>query len=160
MGDHRHLHAVVFSVLSPHKRMDKVRSAMLIGDSMSGHGHRIMIVEDDADIREALRDALGDTGRYEVFEAINGAEALAHLHAHPRKPCVILLDVMMPEINGWEFRRAQLADPRLAEIPVVVFTAHANASGAAADLSAAGFLKKPATLSALVAMIDLHCRRD
>ena len=119
-----------------------------------------MIVEDDADIREALRDALVEGARYELWEAINGAEALALLQGQTRKPCLILLDVMMPEINGWEFRRAQQADPALSEIPVVVFTAHENASGAALELGAAGFLKKPASLDALVAMIDRHCRKD
>jgi CheY-like chemotaxis protein len=83
----------------------------------------ILIVEDDLDIREALAEALGFEG-YEVFLAENGQEALDMLRAGPL-PDVILLDLLMPIMSGWQFRQVQLADPALAGIPVIVVSASA-----------------------------------
>jgi CheY-like chemotaxis protein len=80
----------------------------------------VMVVEDDHLIRQVIAEALEEEG-FEVVEAANGKEALEALRsAHPS---LILLDLMMPVMNGWEFRRAQLADPQIAEIPVIVLSA-------------------------------------
>jgi CheY-like chemotaxis protein len=126
---------------------------------MSGHDHLIMIVEDDTEIRELLGEALVDNG-YRSIEASHGADALEQLRSRTQKPCLILLDIRMPDVNGWEFRRAQIADPDIESIPVVLFTAHANAEGVAGEMNAAGFLKKPATLEALLSMIERHSHHE
>jgi CheY-like chemotaxis protein len=81
----------------------------------------VLVVEDDQDIREALSDALGAEG-YEVQVAENGRAGLEVL----RGGCladVILLDLLMPVMSGWEFRQEQLEDPTLAGIPVIVVSA-------------------------------------
>ena len=81
----------------------------------------VLVIEDDPDIREALAEALGYEG-YDVLLAENGREGLDVLREHSR-PHVILLDLLMPVMNGWQFRQEQLADPALAGIPVVVVSA-------------------------------------
>jgi CheY-like chemotaxis protein len=83
----------------------------------------ILIVEDDADIRETLGDALELEG-YDVVTAENGFDALCLLRSG-LKPGLILLDLVMPIMSGWQFRQVQLADPSLAGIPVVVVSASA-----------------------------------
>jgi CheY-like chemotaxis protein len=82
---------------------------------------RILIVDDDDDVREVCVDVLTDEG-HEVTMARNGNEALELLRRGLR-PGVILLDLMMPVMNGFEFRARQLADPSLADLPVVLLTA-------------------------------------
>ncbi|HET9594287.1 MAG TPA: response regulator transcription factor [Anaeromyxobacteraceae bacterium] len=81
---------------------------------------RILVVEDDADIRQVMAEALESQG-YEVALAPDGAVALRL--AREDRPDLILLDLMMPRMDGWSFRRAQLADEALADIPVVVVSA-------------------------------------
>jgi CheY-like chemotaxis protein len=81
---------------------------------------RVLIVEDDNDLRAFMGIHLESEG-YETTVAANGAEALDRLSE--QRPYVILLDVMMPIMDGWEFRTRQLADPTLADIPVVCLTA-------------------------------------
>jgi CheY-like chemotaxis protein len=82
---------------------------------------RVLIVEDDDDIRETLQQVLEQEG-YVVDTAAHGREALEHLH-NGHRPDVILLDLMMPVMDGWQFREAQQHDPQLATIPVVILTA-------------------------------------
>jgi CheY-like chemotaxis protein len=81
----------------------------------------ILIVDDDDDVRDACVSVLGDEG-YTTRTAKNGQQALDLLR-HDLHPAVILLDLMMPEMNGFEFRTRQLADPAIADVPVVVLTA-------------------------------------
>src|SRR5580765_7790969 len=88
------------------------------GDSL---GVSILLVEDDFDMRDALIPILEYAGHH-VVGAANGREALEQLRAGP-KPSLILLDLMMPVMNGTEFRAEQLRDPALASIPVVVVSA-------------------------------------
>src|SRR5205814_8831977 len=84
---------------------------------------RILVVDDDPDIRDSLREVLEDEG-YDVSCVGNGREALDHLKAASPRPCVILLDLMMPVMDGWQFRREQKKlEPELANIPLVVITA-------------------------------------
>lgn len=81
----------------------------------------VLVIDDDPAIRVALRELL-ETEGYRVAEAVGGTAALARLRGGLR-PDVILLDLMMPPIDGWDFRREQLGDPALKDIPVIIITA-------------------------------------
>jgi CheY-like chemotaxis protein len=83
----------------------------------------VLIVEDDDDSREML-ELLLTSNEYETMSARNGAEALEQMRQ--RRPCLVLLDLQMPVMNGWEFRELQLQDPQLADVPVVCVTAFFN----------------------------------
>lgn len=109
----------------------------------------VLVVDDERDIREAVSEVLADEG-YEVFGAADGAEALSKLRAH--HPAVVLLDLMMPGMNGWEFRAAQQHDPEVSGIPVIVV----SALGKVAGLDAAEFLQKPFELDALLTAVRHH----
>src|ERR1044071_1184503 len=76
----------------------------------------ILVVEDDSAIREVLTDVLESEG-YQVLNAANGREAIQLLRSSTL-PCLILLDLMMPVMNGWQFRDEQRQDPLLAPVPV------------------------------------------
>ena len=117
----------------------------------------VMIVEDDRDVRESIAEVLEDN-QYTVMGAANGREALERLRTS-EKPCVILLDIMMPIMNGWEFREMQEKDPELSEIPIIVLTAHADIHEAASGMHAAGMLRKPVKLDSLLSTVDPLCRR-
>jgi len=82
----------------------------------------ILIVDDDNDVRAALSELLQEEG-YSVEAAPNGREALARLRTGSIHPAVILLDLMMPGMDGWDFRSEQMRDPRIASVPVVVVSA-------------------------------------
>src|SRR5262249_18832048 len=103
--------------------------------------HSILVVDDDPDVRESLTDILGDEG-YRVTGGRNGGGALEGLRGPPR-PSLILLDMMMPEMDGWSFRLEQQKIPELAGIPVVILSAHGNVRDAALALGAADYLRKP-----------------
>ena len=85
---------------------------------LSGPVHSILVVEDDPDVRRALTELLASEG-YKVTATADGGEALETLRAGLR-PAVILLDLMMPNCDGWDFRRAQLQDPTFASVQVVL----------------------------------------
>jgi CheY-like chemotaxis protein len=125
----------------------------------SGCGKLVMIVEDDRDVREAVAEVLTDCG-YHTIEAANGEEALMWLRVIDLSPCLILLDIMMPIMDGWQFRAAQRSEPALAAIPVVVLTAHGSPQETARAMDAAGFLRKPVQLDALLQMVDRLCQRE
>jgi CheY-like chemotaxis protein len=114
----------------------------------------ILLVEDNADSREMLALILQGEG-YNVWEAGNGQEALEMLERLPR-PCIILLDLMMPVMDGWEFRLRQQQDPRLSSIPVVVVSAVHDADAHAA-LAATRWLKKPLDIGVLLQTVGVHC---
>src|SRR5438270_3175209 len=86
----------------------------------------ILVVEDDETTRQSLATALRDAG-FDVVTAGNGQEALDYVHSHP-PPVLILLDMMMPAHDGWEFLRLRGQDPTLAGVPVIVLTALGVAS--------------------------------
>jgi CheY-like chemotaxis protein len=117
----------------------------------------VMIVEDDPDIRETVLELLADNDLAAVG-ANDGAEALHLLHdPNVERPDLILLDIMMPVMDGFAFRAEQQRDPELAGIPVVVLTAHASAAHAAQQMAVDGFLKKPFDLDALLATVRRYC---
>jgi CheY-like chemotaxis protein len=117
-------------------------------------GKTILIVEDDAATRDALAMILSAEG-FAVIGAANGEEALNRLHSPPR-PDLILLDLMMPVMDGWQFRREQARDPAVSAIPVVVLSADGNVHQKAATLRAAGYLQKPIDVEPLLEMIQRH----
>jgi CheY-like chemotaxis protein len=110
----------------------------------------VMIVEDDRDTREMLGRVLELEG-FQVHAAANGRQALDALRAGDHAS-VILLDLMMPVMDGWQFRAAQVNDPRLSQIPVVVVTA-AGAREKIPPISADGWVSKPIDLDRLLATI-------
>jgi CheY-like chemotaxis protein len=113
-------------------------------------GRRVLVVDDDADIRETVSLILEDEG-YEVQSAGDGAAALAVLRAGPA-PDVILLDLMMPIMNGWQFREEQQRDTELARIPVVVLSADSNLRDKAGFFGGT-YLAKPVNIEALLQTI-------
>jgi CheY-like chemotaxis protein len=117
----------------------------------------VMIVEDDRDTREMLARFLELEG-FDVREAANGQAALEALREDSRT-CVILLDLMMPVMNGWQFRKAQSNDPELSKIPVVVVTA-AGAREQIPAIDADAWLAKPVDFDRLLATIDPLCARS
>jgi CheY-like chemotaxis protein len=111
----------------------------------------LMIVDDDDDLRDALTDIMTAQG-YEVAAFADARAALAALEEGVA-PFLILLDLMMPGMSGWEFRAAQLANPTLARIRVVVVTAATNLSDGACTLSSVEVLHKPFTLEILLPVV-------
>ena len=115
----------------------------------------VMVIEDDFAIRETLRELLEEEG-YEVVGAANGMDALSRLH-HGPAPRLILLDLMMPVMDGREFRTAQRSDPALARIPVVVITADAAVDQEAEALAVEAVLPKPFELGRLLDTVHRYC---
>jgi CheY-like chemotaxis protein len=115
----------------------------------------VLVVDDDADIRDSIGDILELRG-YQVVRAANGREALERLRSGPL-PCVILLDLMMPVLNGWEFRAQQTSDQKLAEVPVVVISGDGSTDQKAASIGVQEYLRKPLELSAILDVVRRHC---
>lgn len=114
----------------------------------------ILLVEDDNDIRETLGEVLEEEG-YHVTMASNGIEALERLeHTAPN---LILLDLMMPGMDGWRFRSEQLRRGASAKVPLLVLSADGQGQGAAQNLAAAGCLRKPVDLDVLLAAVHELC---
>jgi CheY-like chemotaxis protein len=116
---------------------------------------RILLIEDDPEIRLVVADLLEEAG-FEVSVARNGDEALRQLR-DGQAPCVIVLDLMMPVMDGWTFRAEQMKDPRLAGIPVVLISGAAEAGETARQLAAADLLVKPFKAESLIAAVRAHC---
>ena len=113
----------------------------------------ILVVDDDQDIRETVCMLLEDEG-YRAVGAANGAEALAMLD-NAEHPCLVLLDLMMPVMNGWEFIEQLEKRHALDEIPVVVQSA---ADEVLRPDGVRGYLKKPVHLDTLLARVRQYCR--
>jgi CheY-like chemotaxis protein len=112
-------------------------------------------VDDHESTREAFALILQGVG-YRVRTADNGRDALDQLQGGEH-PCVIVLDLMMPVMDGWQFRQAQKADARLADIPVVVCSAAGELPRRAGDLGAADYLSKPVDPRDLVEVVRRFC---
>lgn len=115
----------------------------------------VLIVEDDRDIREAIAEVLMLEG-YRATTASNGKAALDHLRgpAKNSKPCLILLDLMMPVMNGWEFLVAQRSDPALRNIPVMICSAVGDQAKFPGIVE---ILRKPIDLDELIGLVKRHC---
>ena len=117
--------------------------------------HRVLLVDDDADERDAIACFLELEGA-EVAVAGDGEEALNALRADPLR-CLILLDLEMPGMDGWEFRRRQRLSPMMARIPVVVVSGLPDLAAAVQDMSARAAVRKPVELELLLGAVDTHC---
>ena len=113
----------------------------------------VLIIDDDESIREALAFAL-EFEKHPTAGASNGKDALEWLRQH-RSPALILLDLMMPMMDGWQVLEHLRQDERLARVPVVVITAFGRDLGSAAQLPV---LRKPIELKDLLEVVDTHSR--
>lgn len=116
----------------------------------------ILLVEDDDGLGSILAAVLQDQG-YRVALASDGKEALDYLSGRQR-PQLILLNLMMPGMNGWKLREQLSKDPGLAEIPVVVLSGASNLDRKAAALGAARSFTKPYNLKAVVETVRHYCQ--
>ncbi len=116
---------------------------------------RILLVEDDDDLREVLHALIARRG-IDVDSASNGAQAIAALRFGER-PKLVLLDLILPDTNGWALRAQMLADPELARIPVVVLSGVADTQEHAKALAADAALLKPVAPSQLYEVISAYC---
>ena len=116
----------------------------------------VLVIDDDAEIRQALIDILEDED-YVVRAAANGKEALDIVATGPC-PDVILLDVMMPVMDGWHFLSARLRHPRLVEVPIIIISAGTEAETEARKVGACQVIKKPLHVDDLIHRIEDCCR--
>jgi CheY-like chemotaxis protein len=115
----------------------------------------VLLVEDDEDARQALADVLEESG-YRVAAARHGAEALTKLRELDGRCQLILLDLMMPVMNGWDFRRKQKSIPALAGIPVLLMSAGARLAAEAGALGAVATITKPVDVPDLLDKVRRH----
>lgn len=115
----------------------------------------VLVVDDDAYIREMLTELLEDEG-YQVAGAANGHDALIYLSNVDMLPKLILLDLNMPVMSGWEFRAVQMQDVRLAAIPVVVISASGSEQALAQRLAAEDYLAKPLNFNKLLTLVAYY----
>jgi len=121
--------------------------------SLEKKSAHILVVEDDPDIRESVVEILVDEGHV-VTSAGDGREALDLLQSASPAPDLILLDLMMPVMSGYQFREEQLKLPAFASIPVLIVTADVNARTKVESLQAAGFVQKPLKIQPLLDLVD------
>ena len=115
----------------------------------------ILIVEDEPSIRYLITEILEDEG-YRVVSVSNGLQALVYLRGYTELPRLILLDLGMPVMSGWEFREEQQRDRTLREIPVIVMSALPDLDRKATALGVAGCLDKPIDINVLLGMVARH----
>lgn len=114
----------------------------------------VLIVEDDEDIQTSLLEMLESEG-YQARAASNGQEALNLLLDATPHPCLILLDMMMPVMNGREFLDKVMADDKLSKLPVLIVSAVADKANTSGSV---GFLKKPLDIDALLNVVSQYCK--
>ncbi len=123
-----------------------------------GEQPQVLVVEDDHDLREALCSVLEDAG-YSAAGFANGLEALEYLR-RSEPPRLVLLDLMMPVMSGWEFREEQMKDSRLSPIPVVILSAHVKADIFGASMGVTKTIRKPLSVDELVRVVSKYCERN
>lgn len=116
---------------------------------------RVLIIDDEPDVRDLFRDILQGAG-FDAVSAASGAEGLEILRTDSRIR-VVLLDLLMPEMDGWRFRHHQLSQPRYAAIPTVIVTGAPLGGVAHEQLQAADYLSKPVTRERLIATVAKYC---
>lgn len=118
-------------------------------------GKVVLVVDDDAAIRDTLTELLAEEG-YEAIAAADGSIALQRLRELDHKPCVILLDLMMPNMNGPQFFQEQQKDPELARIPVVLISADAQLKQKSSAYGGE-FIPKPMRIERVLEVVQRHC---
>lgn len=118
---------------------------------------QVMVIDDDADIRQSVREVLEDAG-YRVEVASNGRDALDRLIRGDFQPRVILLDLMMPVMDGHTFMEELGRLPRSESIAVIIFSAHTHPKQAFSELKVAGYLRKPVRRSDLIKAVSALAR--
>ena len=120
----------------------------------------VLIVEDDPEVREMLRELLATAG-FNAVAAHDGLEALHLLrtvrHRAPDAPCLVLLDLKMPRLGGNEFRRAQLGDPTVANVPIAVMSGATDLEQRAEAMGAVATLTKPLDVDVLMEVVKRYC---
>lgn len=126
--------------------------------TLSGY---VLIVDDNRSVSEPLADVLVEEG-YMAICLDNGRDALNYLRTAPSLPSLILLDLMMPIMDGWTFRSTQLSDPKLNPIPIAVMTAGVEFMyvDQVAHMDAVAFLAKPLDVNRVLAIVDRYCSAD
>jgi two-component system, chemotaxis family, chemotaxis protein CheY len=119
----------------------------------------VLVVDDDRDVRDAVV-TMFETEGYTAVGAADGRQALEMLKAGTVRPCAILLDLRMPRMDGWAFRAAQLCDPMLALIPVIVLSAEEreDVTAAAQSMRALAGMTKPVDWDELLRLVETQCR--
>jgi CheY-like chemotaxis protein len=130
------------------------------GNDVTSPAGNVLIVEDDPDTREMLSTLLSIEGFYAVG-AEDGLEALHLLrtvkHRAPDVPCLVLLDLKMPRLGGHEFRRAQLGDPTVANVPVALLSGAIDIEQRAEALGAVASVTKPIDVELLMNVVRRFC---
>lgn len=116
----------------------------------------ILVVDDEPSLVEAISEVLEDEG-YSVSTARDGITALRALHDGLR-PCLAILDLMMPTMSGWELRAAMLADPELAGIPVAIASAFIRSD--MSSLQPTAVIQKPFELAEIIELANRYCREE
>jgi CheY-like chemotaxis protein len=120
----------------------------------------VLIVEDDPEVREMVRELLATAG-FHTIAAQDGLEALHLLrtvrHRAPHAPCLVLLDLKMPRLGGNEFRRAQLGDPTVANVPIAVMSGAADLEQRGEAMGAVAILAKPLDVDVLMEVVRRYC---
>ena len=122
---------------------------------MTAQSTHIFLVEDDYDLRNSLKEILEEEG-YRVSCAGDGQEALQVLRSLSPYPSLIFLDLMMPVLDGYGFRRAQVADPLLAQIPVVIMSADGQVDKNRAQTQAVAYVRKPFDLEDILDAVERY----
>jgi CheY-like chemotaxis protein len=122
---------------------------------VAGHRHTVLVVDDDPDVREALATYLRTEGCL-VVEAEDGDVGLRAL-ARGVDPCIVLLDLMMPGVDGWQFRTAQVREQGVAGIPVAIVSAYPDPPEVGPNGFAQAYLQKPVDFDQLLGLVTLHC---
>lgn len=115
----------------------------------------LLVVDDDTDLREALEEVLRDAG-FTVLGASNGREALEVLARAETLPGLVLLDMMMPVLDGLGFAKEMQAVPEWKDVPIVIFSASAGNAATAREVGACAYLRKPVDVEVLVDTVGQH----
>jgi len=122
---------------------------------MAAGSHPVFVIDDNVDIRDGLSIVLMAEG-YAVETAANGREALNKLY-RGLQPCIILMDLMMPVMNGFEFRQEQLANPVFASIPLIAYSGVTDPRQTAVQLNADAYIHRPEQTEHILALVDRYC---
>lgn len=135
--------------------LEAVKTAPITPDD-EGRPGRVLLIDDEAEVRETLAEGLRGAG-FDVAEASSGAEGL-HILRTDNNIGLVLLDLMMPEMDGWRFRYEQRMDPRLAGVPTIITTGAPLGDVVDGELKANDYLLKPIGLQHLISVVAHYVR--